>query len=124
MIDKPLDCVGFDLKPQTLGKHDFRHTTTATSICAPTVPLAPAVLDRAIEAMEALPPFEETIHHANVGLEFWIRLKARTSEAVAGTKASAALYGFPVYVDEDLPPDVCEFRNKDGKVLSTLRLEP
>jgi hypothetical protein len=35
---------------------------------------------------------------------------------------AAAGFGLPIFLDEDLSSDVCEFRNKDGKVLKTLRL--
>ncbi|OWK42116.1 hypothetical protein FRUB_04194 [Fimbriiglobus ruber] len=34
------------------------------------------------------------------------------------------LGGTRFILDEELPPDVCEFRNKDEKVLRTLRLKP
>ena len=29
-----------------------------------------------------------------------------------------------IILDEELPPDVCEFRKKEGKVLRRLRLKP
>lgn len=119
MSDKPLDCFGVPIA-SSLGKHDFQLTTTNTS--AQAFKLDEAWLNKAINAMKGLPPAEEVIHHAKLGTSFWEAVKLGVPVSPQGPPS--ALFGFPLYIDESLSSDVCEFRNKNGKVLKRLRLEP
>lgn len=85
----------------------------------------PSVLDKdslmsAIAMLRNAPPQEEVIASAGCGKDYFEALKNTatlitrcfTTEPMLGSFG-----GFNVYVDDDLPPDVVEFRNPDGKVL-------
>ncbi|QEG30209.1 hypothetical protein GobsT_50120 [Gemmata obscuriglobus] len=120
MKDSPLDCFGLPLTSK-IGKHDFQRDVTTNTTAQPTR-LDESWLENALKAMKNLPPIEQVVHHAKVGTQFWEALKSGSVAPSAG--GSRSVFGFPLFVDESLPPGCCEFRNKDGKVLSTLRLDP
>ncbi|OWK35481.1 hypothetical protein [Fimbriiglobus ruber] len=126
MTDKPLDCIGLDLATAWVGKHDFREYAT-TNACDQPAEFSKESLTKALEMLKAMPPEEELIDHARVGKDY-LKMLERNCTGVQGPPVYGGrigvLDGTKIILDENLPPDVCEFRNKDGKVLRTLRLEP
>lgn len=122
MSDKPLDCVGLPLTAQ-VGKHDFRRYATTNAVEQPAM-LSKTTLDKAIQALKRMPPAEDIPDHAACGKDYWRWLQNGAAILPPTSGMLNALAGLRVIPDESLPPGICEFRNKDGKVLARLRLEP
>jgi hypothetical protein len=129
MSDKPLDCIGLDLGTARVGKHDFRldsNVTTNTVAQPPAFNMAS--LTKAMSMLNAIPSEEERIDHARVGKDYLKALESRRT--IVDTPPSfgggmlGSLAGFKIISDDDLPPDVCELCNKDGKVLYAVTLQP
>jgi hypothetical protein len=101
---------------------------TCTNAQAKPTKLSRQYLDRMMELLKGAPTVEEMINHANMGKDYLEEIK-RSTRMPPGPRSElhdygfmGAFCGFNIYLDEDLPPDVCEFRNKDSKVLYALTL--
>jgi len=122
MSDKPLDAIGFD-SARGVGKHDFVKSphlaANPTNTVSGTVPVlslddltkAVAVLKKQIDPMD--------IDHADCGTEYWDALTKRIPTALSLQSINTLLWipGFHIHVSSDVPPDVIEFKNKEGLVV-------
>jgi hypothetical protein len=88
VTEKPLDCIGLPSTAQ-VGKHDFRRHDNSEKIKN-----IPAVIPSAV-----LPNDKEVVDHVAIGRNLKLR----------------SFLGSRIGKDKTLPPDVCEFRNKDGR---------
>jgi hypothetical protein len=108
--DKPLDCIGLEIGAK-VGKCDFREYATNTVETPAT--LSTFTLDKCLEAVRNLPPIENGPDHAAVGKDY-LRFLQDTSAIPKVSPSSgmlSALFGMQIIEDEELLPDVCEFRN-------------
>lgn len=96
---------------------------TDTNMVAQPQEMTKETLDKAVEVLRQLPPDEERPDHINAGKDYWEHLKAVPPMPMPPIGVLGGFMGFNFFLDETLPPDVLEVRNKAGKVLHAFKLE-
>ncbi len=76
-----------------------------------------ADLENAKALVAAMPPREEQVHNFNAGSKYYAALCGAGLWKTPPDTMFGSRFGFNVYLDPDLPPNVCEFRNHKGEVL-------
>lgn len=78
-------------------------------------------LEKALDKLRSIKPPE--IDHFKAGAEYWQHLKTLRPLPHPTQGMLGGYMGVNIFIDDELPPDVMEARDKDGKVLETFKLE-
>jgi hypothetical protein len=124
MTDKPLDCIGIDLRSSPIGKHDFRLRDSPTASTLPEAEtIHPGAFDAAIAMLKDHKFQAKRLAASGKTTQaFFDKLKSSVTTLPEDRPSPVfSLFGFRIHVADDLPPGVlAEFRNADGELVGRM----